>query len=177
MNKSIAEAAIAKLGLKLANQSLANYWLSLWQGDALPARAQFRPGKLKALLPYLIMFDIVPDESATVRLAGTGFRRILGEDITGRDWLAMTTARHRPVRLRNLSAVARGAALGAHRRVTKTAGEDRFNEEIVLPFAREESGRYTVMAHVDWMLDRLTLVTGVTGIENDSLDFKLLPFA
>ena len=71
MKKSIAEGAIATLGLKDTNNSFANYWLSLWEGDELPERSKFSPSKIKPLLPFLLVFDVVPDESVTVRLAGT----------------------------------------------------------------------------------------------------------
>ena len=175
MKRSAAEAAIAELGLKVANQSFANYWLTLWRDDQLPERSQFNPGKIRGLLPFLLMFDVIPDESVTVRLAGTGFRKLLGEDITGRDWLSLTRTHHRPTRLRNLSAVARGAVLGAHRRLSMVTGDERINEEIVLPFACEESGMCQLVAHAEWRLDRLISVSDVKSIEDDTQDFRLLP--
>jgi hypothetical protein len=175
LNKTAAENAIAELGLSAANKSLANYWLSLWRGDALPERSQFRPNKIRALLPNLLMFDVVPDKSVTVRLAGTGLRYILGEDITGRNWLELTRVHHRPTRLRNLSAVARGAVMSARRRVTMVAGDDHINEEIVLPFARDEDGQSQVVAHAVWGLDRGTLATDIRNIEDDTSNFRLVP--
>ncbi|MGZ7103783.1 MAG: PAS domain-containing protein [Candidatus Angelobacter sp.] len=175
MKKFIAEGAIATLGLRDTNNSFANYWLSLWEGDELPGRSKFSPGKIKPLLPFLLVFDVVPDESVTVRLAGTGFRYILGEDITGKDWLAMTRAHHRPTRLGNLSAVARGSVMKAQRRIKMVVGEDRINEEIVLPFAPEKGGTCQVVAHAEWGVDPLTKAADIRNIEDDTRDFRLLP--
>jgi len=172
--RSLAERALDELGLDKANRAVADYWLSLWQGDALPARSQFSPGRLKALLPHLLMFDVVPDESVTVRLAGTGYRQVLGEDLTGQDWIAKAPAHHRPVRLRNLTSVARGAVMGTHRRIAMVVGHDSVNEEIALPFAPDDNGVHPIVAHVDWKLDHLTKVTTIKRIEADAPHFRLL---
>jgi hypothetical protein len=100
---------------------------------------------------------------------------MLDAELTGRDWIAMAPPAHRAIRLRNLSAVARGAVLVTHRRAAMVAGDDCSNEEIALPFAPEDSGVHPIMVHVDWRLDHLTKMTAITQIEHEALDFKIVP--
>ncbi len=175
LNKSAAADAIAKLRLDARNRALAEHWLSLWAHDGLPARSCFNPSKLKTHLPNLLMFDVVPDERVTVRLAGTGYRSVLGMELTGRDWIAMAPEKHRRLRLRNMSTVARGAVLVARRRMAMVAGGDHENEELVLPFAPDDSGVHPVVAHADWKLDHLSKVTSIAWIDDASRDFELVP--
>lgn len=174
LKKSIAIDAIAGLHLEEANAALANHWLSLWQGDALPPRCAFHPAKLKPYLSNLILFNVVPDESVTVRLAGTGYRHILGQELTGMDWLAAAPQNHRATRLAIFSAVARGAVIAAHRRIAMTTGDDYLSEEILLPFAREASGLYPVMVHVNFKPEQFLKIKSLTQVTGDPLDWTLV---
>jgi hypothetical protein len=89
-------------------KQIADYWLSIWDGDLLPQRGRVQPVRIKSLLPGVILFDVVPNKSVKVRLAGTEFWSILKLQLTGGDWLAMTPLRDRAERLRIFSDVARG---------------------------------------------------------------------
>jgi hypothetical protein len=51
--KDLAMQAFDRLGLTGRNRRLAIYWLSLWDGDRMPARAQFQPAAVRALLPSI----------------------------------------------------------------------------------------------------------------------------
>lgn len=174
-NKRAAEDAVAQLELESSNAGLASHWLSLWQGDDLPARAAFHPAKLKPYLASILLFDVVPDQSVRVRLAGTGYRHILGAELTGQDWIAAAPESHRAIRLGLFSAVARGAIIMAHRRIAMTTGADYLSEEILLPFAREASGAHPVLVHVNFKPQQFLQIRSIPQVTGDPLDWKMLP--
>lgn len=89
---------------------MADYWLSIWDADRYPKRTSIVPSKIKALLPGLIIFSVLPGASVRVRMAGTGFYNLLKQELTGQDWLVRTPAADRDQRLAVFSDVARGAA-------------------------------------------------------------------
>jgi hypothetical protein len=175
LTKHAAEDAVAQLELEASNAELAGHWLSLWQGDDLPQRAAFRPAALKPYLPSILLFDVVPDESVTVRLAGTGYRYILGAELTGRDWIAAAPQSHRAMRLGLFSTVARGSVVMAHRRIAMTTGEDYLSEEILLPFAREANGAHPVLVHVNFRPRQFLEIRSLKQVTGDPLDWKMLP--
>ena len=119
--KEVAEKAIRSLHLEASNQQFADYWLSLWQDDDLPARASFSPARLKAILPSLLMYDVIPEQSVIIRLAGTGYDLILGPSLAGKDWIALTPEDYRATRLQTFSTIARGAVIEGD--ISVTSGE------------------------------------------------------
>ena len=175
--KTTAQDAIAQFGLEESNRALAEYWLSLWHGDALPPRANLNPAKLKPFLANIIMFNVVPDRSVTVRLAGTGFRHFLNSELTGGDWIASAPKSHRTARLKLFSAIARGAILVAHRLVAMTVGDDYVSEEILLPFAPEPSGSSPLLVHVNFKPEHFLKIKSMAQVTGDPLDFKLVQLA
>ncbi len=174
-DKSAAERIVSQLDLEASNRELAQYWLSLWRGGELPSRSAFNPVKMRAFLTNILMFNVIPDVSITVRLAGTGYRHILGRELTGEDWIAAAPEAHKAVRLHLFSALARGAVLVAHRHIEMTVGEDYISEEILLPFARESSGAYPVLVHVNWKPNQFLKIKSVREVIGDPLDYKLVP--
>ena len=170
LNKSAAARTIAELRLLGRNQSIAEHWLSLWHGDRLPARAMFCSASMESFEADLLLFDIVPNARVTVRHAGSRFRRLLGRDLKGADWVADAPESHRALRLQNLSAVARGAILVGRRRTTMRIGGANFNEEIVLPFAAEPCGTVPALAHAVWPFD--ATVTPASIFEMDPVTEK-----
>lgn len=175
-SKRAVENIIAGLDLEQSNRTLADHWLSLWEGDALPPRAKLNPAKLKSFLPGMLLFDVVPDRSITVRLAGTGYRYALQKDPTGTDWIAAAPESHRANRLKAFSTIARGAVLIAHRRIGMLAGEDYISEEILLPFAPDASGVVTVMARVNFGEREFQRIRSVPQVTGEPLDVKIVPF-
>ncbi len=176
-DKQAAEQAIEALHLARSNSELAARWLALWQGNALPPRAAFRPANFKIFLPTVVLFNVVPGESVTVRLAGTRYAHILGREVTGMDWLAAATEAHRAARRDAYSRVARGAILFSHRLLHTTDGEDYVCEEIVLPFAPDAQGVTPVLAHANVPMDRyMKIETGAQSM-GEPVDFKLVPLA
>ena len=145
------EAKIAAAGLSANCRTVADSWLSLWDGDQWPARESFRPVKLGPLLRNIILLDVVPGQSAQVRLAGTGITNILGMELTGLDWLGTVTGERRELRLNELSRIARGAIAVGCRTVTLAHGPQQTVREIVLPFRPPADGGPTqVLYFLDW---------------------------
>jgi hypothetical protein len=166
-HKPIAEGIVARLGLEAANREFADYWLSLWEGDALPPRVRFSPARMKPFLPSIQIFDVVSDERVTVRLAGTGYRYVLKTDPTGKDWIEAAPESDRATRLKIFSAIARGAILVAHRRIAMLGGGEHVSEEVLLPFAEEEGGLVPVLAHVNFRPDQFTQIKSVAQVTGD----------
>jgi len=148
-SKRDAERLVASLNVGALNRELIAYWLSLWPGDALPDRASFNPAKLKHRLPEMILFDVVPGKSVTVRLAGTNIVRGLRMELKGCDWIAAAPPSFRAERLRNFTSIARGAIIVGQRRVPLNFGDSYVCEEILLPFAPGADGIHSVICHID----------------------------
>ena len=174
-DKQAAEHAIEALDLARSNGELATRWLALWQGNMLPPREAFRPANFKTFLPTIVLFNVVPGESVTVRLAGTRYAHILGREVTGMDWLAAATEAHRATRLDVYSRVARGAILFSHRLLHSTDGEDYVCEEILLPFAPDAHGVTPILAHANLPVDRHLKIEAAGQSMGEPLDFKLVP--
>jgi len=174
--KATVEGIVAGLGLEASNRMLADHWLSLWENDAPPPRKNFSPGKLKSFLPGILLFDVVPDTSVTVRLAGTGYRYVLQKDPTGTDWIAAAPESHRANRLQAFSAIARGAILVAHRRVAMLHDDDFTSEEVILPFAPDTSGVVTLLCRVNFAEGQFHRIRSIPQVTGDPLDVKVVPF-
>jgi hypothetical protein len=142
---------VSDLELASINLALAQHWLSLWSGNAFPNRSALRPADLKRFLPNLILFDVVPDESVVVRLAGTQINFALGTELTGRDWIDLAPPTHRAERLRIFSRIVSGAIGRGVRNVEMKTGNALSFEEILLPLRGDgDSGTLPVLCHVDW---------------------------
>ncbi|HEY4112767.1 MAG TPA: PAS domain-containing protein [Rhizomicrobium sp.] len=167
---------IGGLDLEESNRQFAEHWLSLWEGDELPPSSRFNPAQLKAFLPGILKFEVVPDARVTVRLAGTGYRFVLQKDPTGADWIEAAPQSHRAQRLRIFSTVARGAVLVAHRRIAMLGGDDFISEEVLLPFAPDATGAVAVLARVNFKADQFARIRSMVQVTGDPLDHKLVPF-
>ena len=66
-------------------QRLYEYWALKRGQRAMPARSDLDPIDMKALLPHLILIDVVPDERRYIyRLVGTREVEMRGSDPTGK---------------------------------------------------------------------------------------------
>ena len=130
---------------------MVEYWLSLSRGGALPCREAFDPTAASELLRGCGLFDVVPGKSVHCRIAGMLLKLIFGSNTSGRDWLALTPARHRRQRMVRYSAVAQGAIGIGRRDVFREEREPVRIEEVMLPFADVSAGGvYQVLVHTDW---------------------------
>jgi hypothetical protein len=149
--RETARAAFARLTLSAKNRALASYWLSLWEGDSLPRRAAFQPGRVPSLVGGICLFEVTPHEGVFCRTAGSAIRSALGFNIAGTDWLAQTDPYQRASRLRGFTDVALGLAGATRRRVTDPTGRPLTVDGLMLPFRDVETdGVRYVLTHDDW---------------------------
>jgi len=75
-------------GLPADLRVMFDYWRSKRAGRRMPARSDLDPSEIKALLPNMILVDVVYDAAGNVdlvyRLAGTREVEVRGEDPTGK---------------------------------------------------------------------------------------------
>ncbi len=153
----------------------ARYWLSLWQGDRLPMRANFKPKAIAGLLPSICIFEVVPGKSVFCRLAGSHIVEGAGRDITGLDWLALTPPEDRAERLSRFSAVADGAIGRGMRTARRLSGEYQLAEEIMLPFGDAGGGgARQILTFIGWRPSVYDpAVTGITNTGGLLREFRL----
>jgi hypothetical protein len=146
MKRDVALAAFEKLSLSPTNEKLARYWLSLWNGEAPPNRAQLSPARVKDLLPGIGIFEVRPGESSRCRLSGTAIQHALGHEIAGLEWRQYTPTDQWHARLaRNAQIAEGGVGIGLRR------GPQGVTQELQLPFAdRTEDGARLILFHLDW---------------------------
>ena len=150
-DRHIAEEAFAVLPLVETNRQLADYWLSLWDGDALPVRKSFSPGAVRGHLPGLMIQEVKPGASLIVRLCGTAISQAFGRDLTGCDLIALSPPETRAERLERNSKVAEGAVGLATRRRENRLGVAVESQELHLPLGDvTEDGARLVLLHTSW---------------------------
>jgi hypothetical protein len=164
ITKDAAERAIEKLSLSDKNRAFAGYWLSLWQGNELPRPERFDLARLPTLTPGVMVFDVLPDRSITVRSAGIDICRAVGQRLNGIDWITHAAVRNRGLRIRNFTGVAEGSVLIGRRPFLLAGGSLRINEELALPLAADADGASTVIAYTDWKTDEPDWFKNITDI-------------
>ncbi len=70
------------LGSTACHVALYSYWEAKRDGRRMPVRRDLDPVEIKALLPQLMLLDIVPD-GFRYRLVGTKVVQEMGRDLTG----------------------------------------------------------------------------------------------
>jgi PAS domain len=154
MQRASREAAVKAfdtLNIQGRNRILASYWLSLWRGDRMPARADFNPAKIGPLLPGIGIFAVKPGVSSGCRLVGTAITRAAGCDLTGLDWRQYTAKDEWQVRLERNSTIALGQIGIGVRSNRGESGQTEQSVELQLPFADEaEDGTRQILFHLDW---------------------------
>lgn len=149
-HKTTAQTVLALHPLSPRTRTLADYWLSLWDGDTLPARADIKPAAIKPLLPHILFFWVTPHQAVRVGLAGTAFRFLCRREISNCDWLALTPPEGRAMRLSIFSVVARGTIGFNIWRFPQTGGKIQSCEKLLLPLRAESGTEIPVLGFVDW---------------------------
>jgi hypothetical protein len=150
-DKAHAAHAIASLDLAPTNRAIAEHWLSLWKGDRLPPRSALSPARIKPFLPCLILFEVRPMQSVSVKLTGTLYTRMLGTELTGADWIAIAPPEFRDERMKSFADIAEGGVYVAHRESEMEYGPKVKSQELLLPFMPDtEGGAHIVLCHLDW---------------------------
>lgn len=146
--KALAVEGFAALDLAEENRRILDYWLSLWEGDALPARARFEPLRVRDLLPGVMIMEVKPGERVRVRLSGSAVNAAVGMDLTGQDLLALTSPADREARLERNTSSANGNAGWSLRTGMTPDGTAWEAEEIYLPFRDlTEDGARLILYH------------------------------
>src|SRR5947207_12723223 len=112
---SAAKQAIDLLAPAGANREVAKYWLSLWQGERGPGRANFRLKDLESNSPAAAVFAINESKSIICEEAGALFRIGLGTDLTEQDLLNLTPPEQRRTRLERATEIVDGSILFGER--------------------------------------------------------------
>jgi len=78
-------SALDPLSLRADRLRVAyGYWLSKREGRLMPSRSDIDPVEIPALLPYVMLIDVVPEPlDFRYRLIGTAARNIMRRDYTG----------------------------------------------------------------------------------------------
>jgi hypothetical protein len=64
-------------------KALYQHWEQLRQGRVMPARADFDPSAIPALLPHVLMYGVNPDGGYTIRLVGEEVVQFAGRNAAG----------------------------------------------------------------------------------------------
>lgn len=146
-----ALTTLERMGLTGSNLAVAQYWLSLWQGDRPPTRSAFNPARIAKRLPAVALIQVREGETAVFKLAGHWFRLATGIELTGKNMLALTPKLEQAERIRNTAAIVQGAIFCATRPFLRDDGAFDMVQEICLPFAdRAEDGTRRYLLHSDW---------------------------
>ncbi len=151
MQTDAVSQRLTALGLSSVNRRLTDYWLSLRRQGALPAFSALDLAVLSGELRYCSLVEVTPGKSLRIRIAGLVLRLALGDDVAGKDLLALTPAPQRAQRLTRYSAVATGAIGVGRRNVSRPHGGALQIEGMMLPFSDVGAGDMRlVLVHPDW---------------------------
>jgi hypothetical protein len=149
-----AMSAIEQLGLAGGNLRLACYWLSLWNGDRAPSRADFNPARVAGLLPGIALIEVFADEKPVCRLSGTAIDRGLHRPLAGTNLLEGLPEAEKAVRCERLQAIVSGHISRSQTAYVTTLGRQGVVETLQLPFFGEsENGSRQYLAHINWRPD------------------------
>ena len=173
----LAQEILEDLPLAPENRRLADYWLSLWQGDALPRRSQFSPSAVRDLLPGIMIHEVQPGLRVSIRLCGTAINQAFGRDLTGCDLIAISPDETRAVRLARHSEIAQGAIGFGLRRGLSRLGVEAVSEELHLPFGDiTPDGARMILFHSNWRArDPQPTTPEVPDVLGSPVETRILP--
>jgi hypothetical protein len=175
--KAFAVEGLAALALAPESRQVCGYWLSLWEGDALPLRARFEPLRVREFLPGIMVMEVKPGERVRVRLSGSAVNAAVGMDLTGQDLLALTRDGDRRERLKRNTNSANGQAGWSLRSGQRADGTAWRAEEIYLPFRdTTEDGARLILYHTTMRPgpDGRPVIDLTSGLSL-SEDFRFIP--
>lgn len=91
-------------------RALHEYWDTARAGRLMPSRADIDPVKMPKLLPYILMYNVVPGGGYTIRLVGQEVERFVGRNATGEPAGAIMTPRAAETMIMVLDTVATSRA-------------------------------------------------------------------
>ena len=143
-------AVVEQAGLAPRSQEMFEHWLSLWEGNELPAVEKFSAERVPRLAPNILIFNVVPETSVTVKFAGSNFTRSSSGWQLGSDWLTSAPPKTRDSRLRRFTASARGAIVRGIPEAILKSEHAYFYEAVHFPFRPGKDGSIPVLVYVDW---------------------------
>lgn len=131
--KPVAEARSRLL------QRIYAYWLEKRGDRAMPARADLDPIDIPALLPNLVLIDVLPpDARLKVRLVGTWIVNLFGGDYTGRYLDEIDFGEAKDDIVREYGAAAAGAVPVCSDHRYRNLGGELFDiERLILPLSAD----------------------------------------
>jgi two-component system response regulator FixJ len=149
-NYLAAHKAIGALGFAGIDLLIAEYWLSLWQGDNPPRLSKFDATKVREAIPGLSFFEVAMNGQVICRSAGPAYKFFFGYDITGQDWISLTPPNERTLRTERIQAIVNGAICSGQRRAPDRLPDQQWFTDITLPFAAESNGVRHFLVHANW---------------------------
>jgi hypothetical protein len=138
-------------------RDLYHYWNERRGARSMPARSDIDPIDLKAVLPLLMLIDVVPDERRYVyRLVGTREVEMRGSDPTGRPIKDAFYAESAEESTWYLDHVARTREPVLYRGIYQPLSTRTQREDVLfLPLSKdgETVNMVMVLGHIDWMKD------------------------
>lgn len=124
-----------------ATAIFADYWASLPRPDLVPARADFDPVAVPAILPTFVIHELHAPSDIRIRLAGTEIREHYGVEITGLNYLDFVAPERQATASRAIFLVCEQPCGMLVRLSSRTAaGSVMVNESLALPM-RDDDGR------------------------------------
>lgn len=138
-------------------QELHDYWDRKRGGRPMPGRADIDPVDLKAVLPLLILIDVVPDHRRYLyRLVGTHEVEMRGRDPTGQPVAAAYYGESAEDTTRYLDRVVRTRQPLLYRGTYQPLSTRTQREEVLFLPLSKDGGTVTmilVLGHIDWVKD------------------------
>ena len=142
-------------------RNLYDYWNSRRGTRAMPARGDLDPVDLKAVLPLLMLIDVVPDERRYVyRLVGTREVEMRGSDPTGKAIKDAYYAESAEESTWYLDHVVRTREPVLYRGTYQPLSTRTQREDVLfLPLSKdgETVNMIMILGHIDWMKDEAPL--------------------
>lgn len=148
-------------GCHASLRGLYDYWNAQRGSRAMPTRGDIDPVDLKAVLPLLILIDVVPDPRRYVyRLVGTHEVEMRGSDPTGKAVAEAYYGETAEDTARYLDRVVRTRQPVLYRGIYQPLSTRTQREDVLfLPLSKdgETVTMILVLGHVDWVKDETTV--------------------
>jgi len=150
-DRAKALTALDAFNLRGTNATLADYWMSLWDGDRPPPRSQFNPAQVRDMLPAIGLAQVESNGNAICRVSGRFIDMAFGRPMSGMNVLDLVEGEERLLRSARLLAVVDGHVGLSHTRYMTEEKTVAVAETIQLPFfGPAEDGSRQYLTHTNW---------------------------
>lgn len=88
-----------------AARALVAHWSGLFSGGDIPLKSAVRPEELKAVLPWILIYEYLSRDDIRIRLCGTATYSAYKRNLTGENYLDLVPASYREGASRRLHAI------------------------------------------------------------------------